>query len=201
MNKKGFTLIEILVSLAAVALMMTVVILRFQGVASAERSLNLATDEVRSVVQLAQDYARSSYDCCEGDIAYAYGIYVDYDNSPGSCLIFADLNNNFDFDGEPTDAIVDEFNLPNNVEFDDWWYDYGMMRYQTGPHSLAYPVPSGNAYDTGSEITNELRIGLVYPGAPKYRYFFVDGSSWQVTVDTEFYDNPLDVPPVGPGPK
>ncbi|MBU0732341.1 type II secretion system GspH family protein [Patescibacteria group bacterium] len=200
MNKRGFTLIEILVSLAAIGIMMTVVILRFQGVASAERSLNISTDEIRSVIQLAQDYSRSSYDCCEGEIIYAYGIFVDLDNTPGQYLIFADKNNNFIYDGIATDAVIDEFNLPNDVEFDDWWYDFGMTRHVTGDHTLAFPIPSGNAYDDGVDISRDLRIGLVYPGAPKYKYFFVDGSSWQVTVVQEFHDDPIDIPPP-PGPK
>lgn len=200
MNRRGFTLLEILVSLAAVGVMMTVVILRFQGAASAERSLNLAAGEVRSAVQLAQDYARSSYDCCGGDIVYGYGVHVDLDD-PEGYLLFADKNDNFSFDGAATDAVVEEFSLPAGVEFDDWWYNYGMTRHVSGGRSVAFPVPAGDAYDNGSEISAELRVGLTAPGAPLYKYFFIDGSSWQVTIVDEFFDNPLTIPPLGPGPK
>ena len=198
MNKKchGFTLIEMLVSVAVIGIMVTVITIGFRGVQSAPRSLNLAIQEVSSIINLAQDYSKASYNCCNDKIIYGYGIYFDLDNDQNQYHLFADKNNNFTYDGELADEILDTIYISSNVEFYSEWYDYqGAAPNTTGSHSITFPISPGPAYLDGNEITENDRVGFIYSNGPRYKYLFINGLTGRLFVDPDVYEEPVITPP------
>ncbi|MFH1781330.1 MAG: prepilin-type N-terminal cleavage/methylation domain-containing protein [Patescibacteria group bacterium] len=188
----GFTLIEVLVSLAIMTILMLLIIVRMQGINSADRNLRNNSQELASVFILAKDYAHSGYDCCAGDDENGYGVYVDLDNSPDKYLLFADKNDNYIYD-ESTDEIIDSFSFKNNVK----WYSVapytatGYIGSFTGDWSFCFPLPSGKMYSNGKADNDDIRLGLDFDNL-KFSYLNLEANVNKIDVDSEIYDTPLD---------
>lgn len=193
MNKKGFTLVEVLVSMTIIVILMTLVIVRFQGIDSADRNLRNNAQELSSVLILAKDYAHSGYDCCAGDNENGYGVYVDLDNSPDEYLMFADKNDNYIYDGESTDEIIETYSFKNNVK----WYSVapytglGYVGNFTGDWSFCFPIPSGKMYFKGTDNIDDIRIGLDYDNL-KFNYINTETNTYKIDIDSQIYETPQD---------
>lgn len=86
----GFTLLEVIVSIFILGILATIMVVQLNNedpVAELDRNARAAVN----VLQLARSYATSSYQCCEGEVIYGYGVrfynsnhyllYVDKDDS------------------------------------------------------------------------------------------------------------------------
>lgn len=100
---RGFSLIEMLVSLAVMLLIFGIVYPRYRVVAR-RSSLLSASYEASQRLREAQDLALSS-EKVNGKTPDGYGVYFDM-ATPGLYRLYADLNNNAQFDGGETDRVV-----------------------------------------------------------------------------------------------
>jgi prepilin-type N-terminal cleavage/methylation domain-containing protein len=98
LKNKGFTLAEIMVSIAIVVMIMSVVLF---GYRSYDDSIILssAAQEMAISIRQAQSYGVSVKQVVGGDFNTSYGISFNLSN-PGSYYIFADKNNNGKYDGD-----------------------------------------------------------------------------------------------------
>jgi len=112
-NKKGFTLIELMISVSIIAMISTLYLTNYQG-ANKQSQLSLATQKLASDIRLAQNYSLGLLDY-EGDIPDGgWGINLKKGND--YYTIFADSGDGFyAFDDVEEYRRVD---LPNGVIID-----------------------------------------------------------------------------------
>ena len=93
--KRGFSLFELLVSMAIVAVLMRVVLFDYSKF-NDNISLSSAGQEVAIAIRQAQTYGLNVQEVSSGSglFSAAYGIYFDPTNSPNNYYIFADTNKN-----------------------------------------------------------------------------------------------------------
>jgi len=114
LKSKGFTLIEILVSLSIVIVLTTLVIANFEWGGynfALQRSLHVASQQIRN----AQEMAFSSKEIGEAVPPGGYGVNFNIQNSITKYILFADNNGDKFYNGEPTDKIIEEFSLEDDV--------------------------------------------------------------------------------------
>jgi prepilin-type N-terminal cleavage/methylation domain-containing protein len=98
LKNKGFTLAEIMVSIAIVVMIMSVVLFGYRSY-NDNIILSSAGQEMAISIRQAQVYGVSVKQVVGGDFNTSYGISFDLSN-PGSYYIFADKNNNGKYDGD-----------------------------------------------------------------------------------------------------
>src|SRR3989344_223528 len=118
----GFTLVELLVSVAIVVLIMSVVLFNYTGF---NDNLALASggQELAIAIRQAQTYGLTVKEVTPGGGRFdsAYGIYFDPSSSPSAYYIFADINSNKTYDagsgcGSGNTECVGRFDLRNGVK-------------------------------------------------------------------------------------
>ncbi len=122
-GKQGFTLIEITVTVAIIALLATMVMLNSK---EGEKDLVLqrAAHSVAQDIRRAQDMAISGRECpeCGGSEVFGYGIFFDIAN-PTSYFIYADVHpsapNGNDFYDESQDVKIEEIYMEGGAVIQD----------------------------------------------------------------------------------
>lgn len=119
---KGFTLVELLVSIAIFAMITTLVLTKYQSFNGGIVLTNLAY-ELALTIRQAQTYGINVKGSSAG-FNVSYGVHFDA-STPGSFILFADARSSFDPDSltssgdgkYPTagDALVDTFNLRRGI--------------------------------------------------------------------------------------
>ncbi len=117
---KGFTIAEIIVSIAIVVLMMSVVLFGYRAY-NDNIILSSAASEMAVTIRQAQSYGVSVKQLAgTNDFNTSYGIWFDLSN-PGSYYMFADKNGNGKYDGDASCSAgaecVEKDDLKNNVTF------------------------------------------------------------------------------------
>ena len=178
----GFTLIETIVSVAIIAIMVTIITVSFSGTESAPKSLKLGIQDVSSIIRLAEDYASANYKCCGEDIITGYGVYFEIGdlNDPNNVFwLYANKDEDFSYD-ENSDEKLETFTLANDVKF----YNTG------GPFSISFPLQPGIAYLNNSPNSTDMRITFRYKEADKFQIMDVNGLTGRITVDDYIYEYP-----------
>ncbi len=133
-NKRGFTLIELMVVLAISSMIMAVVLFNYRGFVD-QIALNGAAQEIALALREAQSYGLSVRGVLDSSGAYtftsAYGVYFSRDY-PNSIEIFVDKNRDGAFTDQdktcvPSTAIGSEclskIQLLNGVYISETYYD------------------------------------------------------------------------------
>jgi prepilin-type N-terminal cleavage/methylation domain-containing protein len=118
--QKGFTMMELLVSVSIIALLMGIFITNYRG-GSRQLELSLAAQKLASDIRLAQNKCLGSAEYNGAVPEGGWGIYFDKSVNNKRYLIFADLNNNKLYDvGEATvdyGGMIED--LPANISVDN----------------------------------------------------------------------------------
>ncbi len=120
---KGFSLVELLVSISIVTMIMTVVLFGYSTF-NDNLALSAAGQELAIAVRQTQSYGLNVKEVTAGSglFSYAYGIYFDPNTSSSDFYIFVDANNNKVYDvgsgcgsGANSTECVEKISLRNNV--------------------------------------------------------------------------------------
>jgi prepilin-type N-terminal cleavage/methylation domain-containing protein len=113
-KNKGFTLVEVVVTLFIVALMYTIIFINYrqsgQGLAL-QRSANKLAQDIRRVEQMAMASASNSN--CPTTYRYGSGIYFKI-SEPDHYILFADCNDNQVYD-DTSDSLIEDINLEKGI--------------------------------------------------------------------------------------
>jgi prepilin-type N-terminal cleavage/methylation domain-containing protein len=120
-NKKGFTLIEVMIAVGIVSLIMGTVLFNYSAF-NDDLALSAAGQEIAIAVREAQTYGLTVKEAATGggQFNYAYGIVFDPSNSPTGYLVFVDSNANKKYDagngcGSGATECVEQFALRNGM--------------------------------------------------------------------------------------
>ena len=120
-NTKGFTLVELLVSISIVTVIMSVVIFNYGGVLDT-LALSAAEQDLAIAVREAQTYGLSVKEVSvgSGNFLSAYGIYFNPASAPTEYDIFVDTNGNGVYDagngcGSNNTECIEKFNFRDGV--------------------------------------------------------------------------------------
>jgi prepilin-type N-terminal cleavage/methylation domain-containing protein len=111
-KSKGFTLIELIVTISIMAILTSALILNF-GTINKKRSLIAGRNTFVSDLRKAQSYSLSSRDISPGVHASAYGLSINTLTSPQTYSFIADDNA-----PTPNRTIISTGKLPTNVKFE-----------------------------------------------------------------------------------
>lgn len=160
-NKKGFTLVELMVSLSIIIVLISLTVINY-NISFSENNLSNAQSMSYQNIRLAQSYALSfkSYD----DILPGYwGIY--FEKGTSSIILFADLNSNYIYDDGEADIFLGGkiISLPKDIIIDYISWDGSDL-------SVLFEVGSGKMVTYNSET-----------GTP-------DIDNWQIELKDSHYD-------------
>lgn len=154
-SKKGFTLVELMVSLSIIIVLVSLVVINY-NIGFSENNLTNAQSISYQNIRLAQSYALSyrSYD----DVSPSYwGVY--FEQGTSSIILFADLNGNYSYDhGEANSfwggkTII----LPRDIIID-------YISWDSSDLNVLFEVGSGKMItynsDIGSPDINDWQIEL-----------------------------------------
>jgi prepilin-type N-terminal cleavage/methylation domain-containing protein len=116
LKREGFTLIELVVSIAIVASITGIFLANYHS-ANKQSELTMAAQKLVSDIRLAQNYSLGSKEYGGNMPSGGWGAHFNKTSSPGSYRIFADSNGNMEYDAGEDDKdkggqIVD---LPGGV--------------------------------------------------------------------------------------
>lgn len=109
----GFTLIEVLISIGIIALLTGIFYANYRG-AGIRTDLKGAAQKLANDIRLAQNFSLGTKEFNESTPSGGWGVYFDIVNYPDSYLIFADKNENFEYD-EHNNEKYRTINLPANI--------------------------------------------------------------------------------------
>lgn len=182
-RQRGFSLIELLVSLAIAVLVVGGILLRFRSFDSIvvlkgtayDVALTLREAQVKSVSAGGGEGASFA--------DYPVGVFFDT-GEPNEYIAFYDVNDNSDYDSG-TDTIIETYVIPDNYEISDICLDSDC----TNPTSLTitYHRPEFDAVfvsDTGPSTASDAKI-LVSVSTDATQYFtVVAGVTGYISVET-----------------
>ncbi len=120
-ESKGFTVIEMLVTISIVTVIMGTVLFNY-GTFNGNLALSSATQEMSIAVRQAQTYGLTVKEVSigGGQFSSAYGVYFDPSGSPDSYYLFADIDGDRKYDvgngcGSGATECVERFMLRNGV--------------------------------------------------------------------------------------
>ena len=173
-NSKGFTLVETIVVVAVVSILSIVMLASHQG-SQKQQSVQRAAHQLAGDIRRAQNMAMASVEH-EDAIPDGYGIYIEKNDS--SYILFADGNGNQKWNSEPPDFMVEEINLPSNVEISD-------ISPAPGNHvSIFFEPPDPITYINGdSSAGTDTTITLIFDGIASYCKEVTVKTSGQIEID------------------
>jgi len=172
--KKGFTLIEVVVTVSIIALLATFTAVSFNSARTPSKALENSGSEIMSVLNMALDYAHSGYNCCDAD-EYAYGIYFDGTDY----IFFADLTGDYKYT-DTGDEIIETNSLSGDIEITSIQYEAPAGDFNNNADTIAFPSPSGSAYYDGGQKNGLLRIKLEQLEEGISAYVYISGLTGRV---------------------
>ncbi|PIR92863.1 hypothetical protein COT99_04015 [Candidatus Falkowbacteria bacterium CG10_big_fil_rev_8_21_14_0_10_43_10] len=161
----GFTLVEMLVAIGIIAAMSTMFLSDYRG-ADRRSSLKLEAHKFAGDVRKAQNMAMGSIEYNGSIPSGGWGIYIPNTADDNTYVIFADLNGNEDYDGEPADAIYETVTLTNNIAF-----SVGM------DNSIVFLPPDPRIFINGNDGSGDsvnANITVVLSGAAGSRNIYLN---------------------------
>ncbi|MBI4812210.1 prepilin-type N-terminal cleavage/methylation domain-containing protein [Candidatus Falkowbacteria bacterium] len=113
-SQRGFTLIELIVSISVIAMMSGLFLANYHS-ANKRSELASAAQKTASDIRLAQQFSLGANEFNGAPPAGGWGIYFD-ESSPDSYIIFADIDENRNYDSGEEHARV---NLPVGVSIEE----------------------------------------------------------------------------------
>ena len=120
-NNKGFSLVELLVSIAIITLIISTVLYNYGGF-NDRLAISAAAQEIAVAVRQAQTYGLTVKEVIVGGGGFssAYGVYFDFNSDPTNYYIFADTNSNGKYDvgsgcSSGSTECIEKFILRNGV--------------------------------------------------------------------------------------
>ncbi len=112
--RKGFTLVELLISISIVAIMTAMVVVNIGG-GSRKQELRLAADNLASVIRKAQISSSAGRQVNSAVPVGGYGVSLPACTTPPcSVYFFADLDGGLDYDGAA--ELQETVKLPSTIE-------------------------------------------------------------------------------------
>jgi len=169
MKIKGFTLIEVVVTVSIIALLATFTAISFNSARTPKKALENSGSEIMSVLNKAVDYAHSGYNCCTGD-EYGFGIYFD----GADYHFFADLDGDYEYIAT-NDEIIETSSFSGDIEISSIQYEQPQGSFINNANTITFPSPSGTAYFEGVETQGRIRITLSHPEEAISAYIYISG--------------------------
>ena len=191
--KKGFTLIELIVTMSIVTLLMTTVLFNY-GTFNDNLAISSAEQEMAVAIRQAQTYGLNVKETAasSGQFGYAYGIYFN-PQSPTDYYLFADADNNKKYDvgsgcGSGSTECIEKFSLRNGVRISN--ICDSATCYSTKNLNITFlrPVPDAVIYlinnSDGSTYSSSVNTGKIELTSSKGKVLKVTiESTGQVLVD------------------
>ncbi len=114
---RGFSLIELLVTIAISTLIASAVLVRFSAFDSVVILKTIAY-EIALTLREAQVYAVSATGDTAALFDSPYGVYFDT-NAPQNYIFYEDSNGNLDYDGPSTDTILETYTMNPKYQISD----------------------------------------------------------------------------------
>jgi len=145
----GFTITELLVVIFIISLLSALTLV---GYRSSQKRYALSQDSQRLMASLrkAQNMAMSGIDI-SGQY-YGYGLKLDSSSMPNSYIIFADKNNDQDYD--VGDEIIETINLSSKIE---------VQSLSSSPLNIFFSPPNPTTYINGSTavgVSGTVTLGI-----------------------------------------
>ncbi|HOZ53234.1 MAG TPA: type II secretion system protein [bacterium] len=160
-NKKGFTLVELMVSLSIIIVLISLAVINY-NIGFSENNLTNAQSISYQNIRLAQSYALSfkSYD---DTLPGYWGVY--FEKGTSTIILFADLNSNYSYDEGEADILLGgkTISLPKDILID-------YISWNSLDLNVLFEVGSGRMLTYSSDI-----------GSPDLNY-------WQIELKDEHYD-------------
>lgn len=173
-SQKGFTLVEMIVSISIMSLIVTIVLFNYSSSGD-----NLATSsagqEVAITIRQAQTYGLAVRPTSSGVFLYAYGVHFNPTSNPTGYYLFADKDDDGVYDagtgscGSATTECVQAFTFRNGITAT------GVCSistcYSSGTRSINFtflrPSPDAAIYVTGGGLNSTPGKGSVILTSPK----------------------------------
>lgn len=155
----GFSLVEIVVSVAILALLTILVFIIQVRSLWPEQALVTGADSTRSMLVLARSYALNGKLCCGNQLPNGYGLVIALDGQPDNTIsLYADLDSTNTY--TPSDAIVSDVVLANPVDVVSC-QDTATTVSATGTCDLLFSATGGrNIYFGGNALSGTFSITL-----------------------------------------
>ncbi len=119
--KKGFTTLELMVVIGIFVIMTGVVLSNLPGFRD-QSAVGLVAQQIALVARQAQVYGNSGREF-SGNSVERYGLDFDLNQANGltdsSFAMFADFNNNYDYNTSPTPELVEIFSMQGGIKISD----------------------------------------------------------------------------------
>lgn len=180
-NKQGFTLIEVIISMAVFAVIVTLIFANYRY-GDAVQNLEASKQEIHSMLRTAQHQAivgKGIETCTEGsceiNLPFGYGVYFQYPHG-SEILIYADTKNEI---GESTsnkmydvnkDDIVQTLPLKKNITVESCAEDGGVCADAPCACNIFFKSDGGDIYlngDAGYQGNAEILIESAKTGGTK----------------------------------
>jgi prepilin-type N-terminal cleavage/methylation domain-containing protein len=112
-NKKGFTLLELLIVIVIVAIISLILVVNWQR-NEKQYQLQRVAQEIAQDIRMVQDMALNSYKYLD-QIPDNYGLYFD-ESDKTSYIIFGDMNGNNSYQGTPPDLEIENISIESGIE-------------------------------------------------------------------------------------
>lgn len=122
MNKAGFTVMELVVSIGVIAVLSALFLVGYRS-AGQDSDLRMSAGQLMNSIRVAQSRTLGAV-AYEGDVPEGgWGIHLDEDR--GTYIIYADVNENFSYDGEsekwqarelPDDTHISSIDVSSSVD-------------------------------------------------------------------------------------
>ena len=172
-RRRGFSLIELLVTLAIATLVVSAVLVRFEAFDSVVVLKSIAY-EIALTLREAQVYAVSATGDTSGVFQSPYGVYFAA-ATPQDYTFFEDTNGNLTYDGG--DSVIEVFTMNERYEISDLCTDSTCGRSTV---SVVFERPEFDANIT--PVADEATIELSLVDDPSTTFQVIVGLTGQISV-------------------
>ncbi len=179
LNKKGFSILELIIVAGIMVVLLTLVLINFKGF-NRSSALDIEAEEVASLLRQAQVWALTGQTV--GGERYNFGVKID-ECSSGSCQLklFADLDEDFVYDSAPEEAYGQGgYNLINGV-----YVANGDLKNNGNPVDelqVVYEAPLAKIYVNGVELTDNAQITLSHTNYSAEKNIIINAQSGQINI-------------------